>query len=148
MKTNRSLLVLILLSFLTLGIYPLFFWHGFARDMNIVNANDGKKTRGILARIVFSVLTLGIYDFVWLYSAGERISINSHRYGIHCNTTGSSVLLWYILGSFIIAGPFVALHKLIDGLNKLCANYNATNLNASNRGTPPGGQTININVNR
>lgn len=142
MKTNRSLLVLILLSILTLGIYALFFWHGYARDMNIVNANDGKNTRGIFARIVFSILTFGIYDLVWLYSAGERISINSHRNGIHCTTTGSSVLLWYILGSFIIIGPFVALHKLIDGLNKLSAHYNATNHNN------PAGQTINININR
>lgn len=74
MQTNRSLIKLILLSIITLGIYALFFWSAYARDMNIVCEGDGKKTRGILARIVFSILTLGIYDFVWLYGAGDRIA--------------------------------------------------------------------------
>ena len=38
---------------------------------------------------------------------------------------GGSILLWYILGSFIIVGPFIALHKIIHGLNDLCYAYNA-----------------------
>lgn len=140
MKTNRSLLVLILLSILTLGIYALYFWHKYAADMNVVCNGDNKHTRGILARIFFSIFTLGIYDLVWLYSAGERISANAFKRGIHCNTTGSSTLLWYILGTLIVIGPFVALHKLIDGLNKLCADYNAK----SNHTTV----NVNINVNQ
>ena len=124
MKANRSLLVLIILSFVTFGIYPLFFWSKYASDMNIVCQGDNRHTRGILARIVFSMLTFGIYELIWMYKAGERISKNSHRRGIHCNVTGGSVLLWFTLGSLIVVGPFVALYKLIDGLNDLCYAYN------------------------
>ena len=73
MKENRSLLLLILLSIFTLGIYALFFWYAYARDMNIVCAGDGRKTRGIIAQVVFSILTLGIYNLIWIYGAGDRI---------------------------------------------------------------------------
>ena len=124
MKTNRGLIKLILLSAITFGIYALFFWSKYAQDMNIVCQGDGKHTRGVLARIIFSVITFGIYELVWMYNVGERISANAHRRGIHCNVTGGSILLWYILGSLIFIGPFIALHKMIHGLNDLCYAYN------------------------
>lgn len=124
MKTNRGMIKLILLSAITFGIYSLFFWHKYAEDMNIVCQGDGKHTRGILARIIFSTITFGIYELVWMYNVGERISANAHKRGIHCNVSGGSILLWYILGSFIFIGPFVALHKMIHGLNDLCYAYN------------------------
>ena len=140
MKTNRSLLVLILPSIITFGIYPLFFWSSYAKDMNTACYGDGKHTRGIFARIIFSMLTFGIYELVWMYKTAERISFNAHQKGIHCNATGTSVLLWYILGSFIIVGPFVAMAQLINGLNSLCAAHNA--------GARQSAANINININR
>ena len=125
MKANRSLMALIFFTIITFGIYALFFWSGYARDMNIVCQGDRKHTRGIFARIVFSLLTFGIYDLVWMYGVGERISANAHRRNIHTNVTGSSVLLWHIFGALVIVGPFIAAHKMIDGLNELCYAYNA-----------------------
>ena len=56
MKTNRGLLKYILLTIITCGIYAIYFEYAFARDMNIVCAGDGKKTRGVLAQIIFSAL--------------------------------------------------------------------------------------------
>lgn len=139
MKTNRSLLVLIVLSILTCGLYTLYFWSCFARDMNVACVGDGRRTRGILARIIFSALTLGIYELVWLYSTGERIRGNAHRYGISVGCTGSSVLAWNILGALIVIGPFVAMYQMISGLNQLCEAYNRTSLNT--------GTNVNVNVN-
>lgn len=141
MKTNRSLLVYILLTIITCGIYSLYFWYKFAQDMNTVCNGDGRHTRGILARILFSILTLGIYDLFWLYGAGDRINLNCQRKSIPCSTTGGGVLCWYIFGALIVIGPLVAVHKLMHGLNDLCAAYNA-----GARGSA-GGATININVN-
>ena len=127
MKENRSLLVLVILSIITLGIYTLFFWHGYARDMNIVCAGDGRKTRGIIAQVVFSTLTLGIYNLIWMYGAGDRIFLNCAKRNIPNTVSGGSVLLWYVLGAFILIGPFVGLYQLISGLNQLCVDYNHNN---------------------
>ena len=139
MKTNRSLLTLILLSIITFGIYALYFWSKYAEDMNIVCNGDGKHTRGILARIIFSALTLGIYELVWMYGVGERIAVNAHKHNLYCNASGGSVLMLYILGSFILIGPFVAMHKMISGLNALCSNYNAAGYG--------NGATVQVNIN-
>lgn len=143
MKTNRSLLVLILLSILTLGIYSLFFWSAYSRDMNTVCQGDGKHTRGLLARFFFNLITFGIYDLFWHYGVGERIGENAMRRGIHVRTSGTNVLLWLIFGSLMIIGPLVVAYKLIDGLNQLSAHYNAEGsgqFGRSNAGSP----TINI----
>ncbi len=116
--------MLIVLSIITFGIYPLFFWHGYARDMNIVCAGDGRKTSGIIVQVVFSIFTLGIYNLIWIYSAGDRIFYNCTKRNIPNTVSGGSVLLWYVLGSFILIGPFIGLYQLISGLNQLCISYN------------------------
>ena len=109
MKTNRSLLVYILLSILTLGLYSLYFWPCFARDMNVVCVGDGRRTRGILARIIFSALTFGIYEIVWLYTTGDRIRINAHRLNVPVSCTGGGVLAWGgKLAAALGADPFGA----------------------------------------
>lgn len=137
MRTDRSLLKVILLSIITFGIYGIYFWYKFSVDMNIVCNGDGKHTRGILARIIFSMLTFGIYEFVWMYGVGERIYVNCQKKHIVNNTNGTSVLLWYILGSFIIVGPFVAMHQMIQGLNDISNVFN----------TYGNGPVVNVNVN-
>ncbi len=138
MKTNRSLLVYILLSVLTLGLYTLYFWSCFARDMNVVCAGDGRRTRGVLARIIFSVLTFGIYELIWLYTAGDRIRINAHRVGVSVGCTGGGVLAWTILGALIVIGPLVAAYEMMSGLNQLCEAYNQHLFQGAN---------VNVNVN-
>lgn len=137
MKENRSLLVYILLSIITFGIYSLWFYYAYARDMNIVCAGDGKKTGGLLAIIFLSMITFGIYGIVWTYKVGDRIFENCTRKGIKAPCSGGSLLCWNILGSMIVIGPLVAMHKMIKGLNLLCAHYNRNGA----------GKTSNVNVN-
>lgn len=125
MRTDRSLGKLILLSLITFGIYGIYFEYTFARDMNIVCEGIGKRTRGVLEQIIFGILTMGIYNIVWLYGVGERINGNCFVRGLQSPCDGSALLLWNILGAFIFVGPFVAMHKRIEGLNRLCAYHNA-----------------------
>ncbi len=58
-----------------------------------------------------------------MYCAGERIAVNSAQRNVFCDTNGGNILLWDILGSFVIIGPLIATYKLIEGLNRLCADY-------------------------
>ena len=143
MKTNRSLLVFFLLNAVTCGIYGLIFWHEYAKDMNVVCAGDGKNTQGLLVRILLTLVTCGIYEYVWLYSAVDRVAMNSARRGVSATITGGSFLCWMIFGSMLCGiGPFIAYHKMFQGMNNLCAAYNA-----GNNGNNMGGATINVNIN-
>lgn len=47
LKTDRSLLVYILLNIITCGIYSFFFIHSLAKDVNEACKNDSEKTPGV-----------------------------------------------------------------------------------------------------
>jgi hypothetical protein len=126
MIKKRGLASYILLSIITGGIYGWWRIHVLARDMNVMCEGDGKKTRGFLAFLFFGLITLGIYDLVWLYMAGDRLQDNAARYNLTFKESGGTVLLWFLLGSLIIVGPFIALHIIFKNTNALADEYNKT----------------------
>lgn len=78
-----------------------------------------------IAAILLSMVTCGIYAWVWYYQLGERLRENAQAYGVEADISGGSVLLWMLLGSAIIVGPYVAMYKLIESMNTVAAAYNA-----------------------
>ncbi|MDR0585116.1 MAG: DUF4234 domain-containing protein [Treponema sp.] len=124
MIKKRGLAGFILLSIITLGIYSLYWIHKLAKDVNVICEGDGKKTGGLLKYLLLGIITFGIYDFVWLYMLGDRLQDNAPRYGLNIKESGGAVLLWYLLGAFIIVGPFIALHIIIKNTNALADEYN------------------------
>jgi hypothetical protein len=127
MISKRSLVVVILLSLITFGIYGLYFIHKLAKDMNTICEGDGKKTRGLLFVLFIGAITAGIYDLVWLYALGDRMQDNGPRYGLTIKESGTTILLWDILGAFIVVGPFIAMHIIIKNINALGEAYNTKN---------------------
>lgn len=124
-KTNRSLLMYILLNFITCGIYSYIFIYGLANDVNEVCGGDGQKTGGLLAFILLNLVTCGIYSLIWWYKLCNRIAVNGPRYGVTIQENGTTFLLWSLLGSLLCGiGPFIALHQVLRNMNTLCAAYN------------------------
>ncbi len=125
-KSDRSLLMCILLSIITFGIYGLYFYYAVAKDINEICEGDGEHTGGLIARILLTFLTCGLYSFYWDYKFQDRLAENGMRYGVMVHETGSTVLLWDSVGVLLCGiGPFVALNIMIKNLNKLAAAYNA-----------------------
>lgn len=125
LKTDRSLLMYILLTFVTCGIYSWYFIYALARDVNAACAGDGRNTAGLIKLILLSLITCGIYSWIWYYGLGNRLAYNAPRYGMNFQENGTTVLLWMILGSFLCGiGPFIALHIIIKNTNMLCGAYN------------------------
>ena len=128
LKTDRSLVVFILLNIVTCGIYGLWFIHALARDVNIACEGDGKKTSGLLAFILLSFITCGIYGFIWYYSLGNRLAINAIKYNMNFQENGTTVLMWQLFGALLCGiGPFIAMHIIIKNSNSLFAAYNNSN---------------------
>ncbi|MDP4152299.1 MAG: DUF4234 domain-containing protein [Bacillota bacterium] len=126
LKKNRSLAKLILLGIVTLGIYPIVFFSGISSDINIIASRyDGQKTMHycLLAFLVGPV-TIGIAFLVWFHKISERISCELIRRNIKYDFGAKDYWLWNVLGSLIIVGPFIYLHKLATASNKLAEHYN------------------------
>lgn len=125
LKTDRGLLVYIILSIITCGIYGYYFLYRMALDVNIACEGDGEHTAGLLQFIVLSFVTCGIYSWIWYYKLGNRLAENAPRYGMNFQENGTTVLMWQLFGALLCGiGPFMAMHILIKNSNKICNAYN------------------------
>lgn len=125
-NSNRGLFKYIIFSILTLGIYSYYFLYKLAKDVNLICDGDGQKTAGLIKFIVLSFITCGIYSWFWYYNIGNRLASNAPKYGLHFQENGTTIILWFIFGSFICGiGPFVAMHILIKNTNAIANAYNS-----------------------
>lgn len=126
LKTNRSLLKFILLSAITFGIYGIVVMAGVSTDINtIASRYDGKKTMHYcIVSLLFTVITLGIVPIVWTHRLCNRIGSELQRRNIPYEFSAKTFWLWGVLGSFIIVGPFIFMHKMLESMNKLSADFN------------------------
>lgn len=126
LKTNRGLVKTILLSLITLGIYPLVMYSNISTSINLIASRyDGKKTMHYcLLFFIVAPITCGIASIVWCHKISARIGKELARRGINYSFDAGSFWLWNVLGSLIVVGPFVYLHELCKAMNLLCADYN------------------------
>lgn len=126
LKTNKSLVKYILLSIITFGIYGIVVLSSVSNSINVVATRyDGKRTMHYcLLFFLVGPITLGIAYLVWFHKISARIGNELSRRGINYSFGASDFWLWGILGSFIIVGPFVYLHKCFKATNFICEHYN------------------------
>ena len=126
LKTNKGLLKTILLSLITFGIYPLVVMSAVSNDINIVASRyDGKKTMHFcLLLFIVAPITFGIAGIVWYHRISNRIGNELSRRGIAYSFSATDYWLWNILGSLIVIGPYVYLHKMFKATNLMNAHYN------------------------
>ena len=126
LKTNKGLLKTILLSIITLGIYPLVVMSAVSSEINIVASRyDGRKTMHFcLLLFIVAPITFGIAGLVWYHNISSRIGAELKRRGIAYSFGAGTFWGWSVLGSLIGIGPLVYLHKLFKAVNKMNAHYN------------------------
>lgn len=127
LKTNKSLIKYILLNMITFGIYGLVVMSSVSSDINVIASRyDGKRTMHYcLLFFIVGPITLGIGFLVWFHRISARIGAELKRRGINYSMSAGTFWLWGILGSIILVGPFVFLHKLFKATNLLCENFNS-----------------------
>ena len=112
---NRSIVVSILLSIVTCGIYGIYW---FVKLNDELNAAAGKQnaTSGGVA-VLLTLVTCGIYGFYWAYKMGENVDIIKSRAG---GPEGNSSTLYLILSIF---GLQIANYCFMqDAINNYVAN--------------------------
>ena len=126
LNDRRGLLKFILLGIITLGIYPLVFYSGISENINVLASRyDGRKTMHFcLLFFLIGPITLGIAYFVWFHRISGRMGRELARRGIGYHFGAADYWLWNILGSLILVGPFIYVHKLAKASNLLAQHYN------------------------
>ena len=126
LPTNRGFWMAWLLSIVTLGIYPLYLIHTFAKETNIACEGVGKKTTGLLLYIIFSILTLGIYSIIWncqwISRCDSYLMINGRQQKLQVSTYLIAVFLgWLTLGILNL----VVFCKMLYLQNAVNETYNS-----------------------
>lgn len=125
-KSDRNMWLYLILTMLTCGIYSLFFMKKLEEDVNTMCKGDGQVTMNYWLAFLLGIVTCGIWTYVWLYQVCNRVYNAGARYGVQTGCSGSTYLLWTLVGSLICVGPFVAMHKQFSDLNNVGTAYNNT----------------------
>lgn len=124
--TNRGLFKTLIFGLLTFGIYPIVVYSRISSEINVVaSRHDGKSTMHFcLICFIFSWLTFGIASFVWCHRISNRMGAELRRRSISYSFDALDFWLWGILGSCIVVGPYIYVHKFLKAMNLINADYN------------------------
>ena len=123
-KEDRSLLIYMLLSVVTCGIYGLIFMWSFTNDLNDVSSakdSDGWRSPNFIIVILLMIVTCGIYSWYWLYKVGNTIQRSGDDYGVRVDESGTTLILWCLL---LGVGGLISYHLMFKNMNKICRKYN------------------------
>lgn len=125
LPVGRSWVKMLLLGLITAGIYPTVIWSRIVTELNITaSGNDGMRTMPYFAMMLLSPVTLFIYPFVWMHRFCRRVGAQLRFRNISYRFGAKDFWLWCVLGSLILAGPLVFVHKLMKSMNFINADYN------------------------
>lgn len=119
-----SFLKMVLLSCVTCGIYSIYAFCKFTKNVNILCEGDGRESYNYFVVILLGILTCGIYTFYWIYQQAQRMYDIAPKYKCRINITGTKMLLWDTFGNLIIIGPLVVWYYMLKNMNQLVEQFN------------------------
>jgi hypothetical protein len=98
---RRDIVVSIILTIVTCGIYGIIWYIGMVDDLN--TASGVQDTSGGMV-FLLSIVTCGIYTIYWMYKAGEKVNIIRRNQGLNANESNSILyLLLTVFGLSIVS---------------------------------------------
>lgn len=95
MIQERNLAVAIILSFVTCGIYAIYWMVCINNDVDAVSNNQNPRNAVVV--ILLSIVTCGIYEMYWWYQNGQFIEQAGKDKNVQ---TSSNAILFLILAIF------------------------------------------------
>lgn len=68
---RKNIAVCVILTFVTCGIYGLYWYYCMVEDCNALISRPGAPSGGMV--LLLTIVTCGIYGWYWLYQAGENM---------------------------------------------------------------------------
>ncbi len=125
---ERSFLAYILISILTLGIYPIIYWTKISNEVNVLCEGDGKKTMKYVYAWLLNIVTFGIFGIIWEYQLAKRLQENAARYDLDFSEGGAMVAVLDTVGMlFFGLGRTIASFIMTKNFNKIAVAFNEYN---------------------
>jgi hypothetical protein len=121
---DRRLIVLIMFSICTLGVFFFYHQHCKIRDINILCAGDGKRTPGLAWLIPLWICTFSIYGIVWNCRVASRLNRNLKMRGIPYGISPVAAGIFTYLGRQLGWFALIPQYKIIHATNALARYYN------------------------
>lgn len=112
---QRSILTCILLSFITCGLYTIYWWYTLHEDTNRLSSEAAPTSFGMV--FLLSLVTCNIYYFYWLFKRGEIIDNYNMQRGLPSGSSGIIYLVLSLFGFGIVAYALMQneLNKIASG---------------------------------
>lgn len=92
---KRDIVVAVILSFVTCGIYGIYWFITMTDDSNTLATDN--KTSGAMA-FLYSLITCGIYGIYWNYMMGKKMYEAGLKYGKNIDNNSIIYLILSIFG--------------------------------------------------
>lgn len=97
--SQRSIVKALIFSFLTCGIYTIYWFIKLTEEANTVSG-EIKPTGGVA--LLLSFVTCGIYTYFWMYKQGEKICSGGKNAGLNLPDRTILYIVLTILGLGIV----------------------------------------------
>lgn len=101
MVQRRDLVVAIILSVVTCGIYGIYWMICLNDDVNKIAQDTGAMSGGVV--FLLSLVTCGIYSWVWMYQMGTKLDDAEISYGRSSQSRGILYLVLSLFGFGIVS---------------------------------------------
>ena len=115
---KRNLILCIVFTFITFGIYGIYWFIVLTNEMNRMTDHPHKTSGGV--SFLLSIITLGIYGWYWAWKMGEKVDILKNRYLEYTSTdTRVLYLVLALLGFQIINYALCQyeINKAVDNMD-------------------------------
>ncbi|MCH5265903.1 MAG: DUF4234 domain-containing protein [Lachnospiraceae bacterium] len=99
MVKKRNLVLYIILSLITGGIFMLYWIYSLTTDTNTISGETDDTSGGMV--ILFTIITCGIYGLYWAYKRGGKIDKAKTNRGESASNKGILYLILYFFAGII-----------------------------------------------
>ena len=121
MVRERSVVTAIILTFVTCGLYGIFWMISLNDDVRTLTQRRDLTSGGVV--VLLTILTCGIYSLYWAYKMGKTVTEYRRDKNIY---TDDSAVLYLILSLF---GLGIVVYALLQtNINELVNESNKENI--------------------
>lgn len=109
---ERSIALAIVFTFITCGIYGLYWLYKLAEETDIVLGTRSETSPGMV--VVFSIITCGIYNIYWCYKQGCKFEEYGRFTGRNDAESWSIMMLVLALANYFCGVTMIIAYALMQ----------------------------------